>query len=122
VPRLAAAVAGRALLRLRSRLGATAVARRAFIERGNANLGFGATRGVFERELEVVAQVGAAKNTVAATPALRAENFTEDIAKRVGEAAKAFRAAAKSTRSGKARRCVDARVAGVARGGGTSRT
>src|SRR6185312_5686964 len=106
---LAAAVAGRALLRRRARLGAAAVAGRALLERGDADLRFGAARRVLERELEVVAQVGAAIHAVATAPAaLLAEDLAEDVAERVGEAAEAFGAARARAES---RGGIDARVA-----------
>src|SRR5437867_3791925 len=56
---LAAAVTRRTRLRLRARLRAAAVTRRAFVHRRNADLDLGAARRLLERQLEVVPQVGA---------------------------------------------------------------
>src|SRR5437660_7299460 len=92
---LALAVAGRAGLRLRSRLGAAAMASLAVLHRRNADLGFGAARRFFEREFEVVAKVGASKDAAAATAstALAAKNFAEDVPEGVGETAESLCAA-----------------------------
>src|SRR5450755_2939860 len=98
---LALAVAGRAGLGLRSRLGAAAMAGLALLHRRNADLGFGAARGLFQRKLEVVAKVGAPIDAVAATTraSLIAEDVAEDIAKSIGETAEAFGAAAEAART-----------------------
>ena len=69
------------------------MARRAFLEGGNANLGLCPARGIFESELEVVAEIGTAIHAVAAAAALRAEDLAEDVAECIGEAAEAFGAA-----------------------------
>jgi hypothetical protein len=52
---------------------------------------FGAARGLFERDLEVVAQVGAAIDVGAAAAATTAatEDVAEDVAEGIGEAAEA---------------------------------
>jgi len=93
-------VAGGALLGLRAGFRAAAVAGRALLERRDADLGLGAARDLLERELEVVAKVGAAIDAAAAPAALRAEDLAEDVAERVGEAAEALRpAAAEATRA-----------------------
>src|SRR4029077_1593698 len=96
----AAPVAGRALLGLSARLGAAAVAGCAFLHRRNADLRFGAARGLLEREFEVVTQVGAAVHPAAAAGALRAENLAEDVAERIGESAEALGAESTRARSG----------------------
>src|SRR6185436_12629843 len=57
---LAAPVTRVALLGLRPRLCAAAVAGRAFLERRDANLRFGAARRFLEAEFQVVAKIGAA--------------------------------------------------------------
>ena len=112
---LALTVAGGAGLGLRSRLGARAVAGRALLQRGDADLGFGAARRLFQRKLEVVAQIGAAIHAIAATPcaarARAAENLAEDVAERIGEPAEAFRSA-ETPRTGGAKPggSVDARM------------
>src|SRR5436190_10720616 len=87
------------------------MARRAFLEGGNANLGLGPARGIFESELEVVAQIGTTIHAVAAAAALRAEDLAEYVAECIGEAAEAFRArAAESPRAGEACRRIDTGV------------
>ena len=79
-------MAGLARLRLRAGLGAGPVARVAGLHRRNADLGFGAARRLFERDLEVVAQVRAAEDGRA--PAARAaEDLAEDVAEDVAEVA-----------------------------------
>jgi hypothetical protein len=84
---LTAAVAGRAGLRLGARLGACALQgsqARPWSECGSR---FGAARGLFERDFEVVAQVGAAIDvgaSAAAAAAAAAENFAEDVAEGIG--------------------------------------
>ncbi len=98
---LAMAVAGRALDRLGAGLGARAMAGLAFVQRRNADLGFGAARGFLQRDLEVVAQVGPAIHIGAAAAA--AEDVAEDVAERIRETAHAGRA-----RGG---RRIDSRVA-----------
>src|SRR5262249_53667534 len=57
---LALALAGGAGGGLGAGLGAAALAGAAFLEGGHADAGLGAARRVFQRDLEVVAQVGAA--------------------------------------------------------------
>src|SRR5438046_5086108 len=90
-------VAGGAGLGLRSRLGARAVAGRALLQRGDADLGFGAAGRLFQRQLEVVAQIRAAIHAIAAAPsaarARAAENLAEDVAECIGVPADAFRSA-----------------------------
>src|SRR5438270_12746693 len=78
---LALAVARRAGLGLRSRLGAAAMANLAVLHRRNADLGCGAGRCCFERQFEVVPKVGASKDADAATAsvALAAKKFAEDF-------------------------------------------
>src|SRR2546426_3550982 len=83
----------RTSLRRRAWLGARAMASRAFLHRRNANLGFGAACRFFERQLEVVTQIGATINAVATSSGAcgaAAKNFAEDIAKRIGKATEAF--------------------------------
>ena len=92
---LAVAAARRAADGLRAGLGAGAVARLALLQRRNADLGFGAARGFLERDLEVVAQIGAAIDVRAAAAA--AEDVAEDVAERVGEAAETGARAAPPT-------------------------
>ena len=81
----------------RTRLGlctgfrAAAVARLALLHRGNADLHVAAARSVLERQVEVVAQVGATIDAVTArAAALLAENLAEDVAECVGETAEAL--------------------------------
>src|SRR5207302_4498913 len=101
---LALTVTRGAGLGLRSRLGARAVAGRALLQRGDADLGFGAARRIFQRQLEVVAQIGAAIHAIAAAPsaarACATEDLAEDVAERVGEPAEAFRPAEAPRTSG----------------------
>ena len=61
------------------------------LERRDADLRLGAARRFLERQLEVVAKVGAAEHAVAAAAATLPEDLAEDVAERVGEAAEAFR-------------------------------
>src|SRR5688572_229096 len=110
---LASPAAARARLRLRAGLRSVAVARRALLERGDADLRFGAARRLLERKLEVVAQVGAAEHAVAAPASTLPEDLAEDVAERVGKAAKAFRTAA----SAKPLRGINAGVAELIVGG-----
>src|SRR2546421_6277776 len=85
---LALTMAGGAGLGLRPRLGARAVTGRALLQRGDADLGFGAARRLFQRQLEVVAQIGAPIHAIAAAPSTArariAENLAEDVAERIG--------------------------------------
>ena len=111
---LAVAVAGRAGLGLGAGLGAAAVAGAAFLDGGDADGLLGAARGFFQRDLEVVAQVGAAIDVraSAATAARAAKQVAEDVAEGVGKAAlEALRAGAC------AHRRVDAGVAVAVVGG-----
>jgi len=80
------------------------MARRALLHRRNADLGFGTARRFFERQLEIVAKVGASEDAGAATAgaALAAENLAEDVAEGVGETAEALRPAAEAARGAKA--------------------
>jgi hypothetical protein len=109
---LALSVAGRTGLGLRARLGPRPVAGRAILHRRNAYLCLGSARGFLERELEVVAQVGAAINAVAATaPAAPAENFAEDIAKSIGKPAEALGTRTARPRGAETGRRIDAGMA-----------
>src|SRR5450631_1062562 len=114
---LALPVARGASLGLSARFRAATVTRCAGLERRDANLGFRAARDFFQRQFEVVAQVRAAIDTAAAsapTTGLPAENFAENVAKGVGEAAEALLSGApESTRARGAEsgRRVDAGVA-----------
>ena len=67
-----------------------------FSQRGNADLRLLAARRLLERDLEVVAQVAAAVDLLAAARRGRgrAEDVAEDVAERLGEAAEALGAAA----------------------------
>ena len=82
---LAVAAARGTRRRLRAGLGARAFAGFAFLHRRNADARFGSARRVFERDLEVVAQIGAAKHRGARAPA--AEDVAEDVAEGIREAA-----------------------------------
>src|ERR1700737_3815861 len=97
---LTLAVARRAGLGLRSRFGAAAMTSLALLHRRNADLGFGAARCFFERQFEVVAKVGASKDSAAATAsaALAAKNLAEDVPKGTGKTAESLRPA-ESTRT-----------------------
>src|SRR5690606_23054956 len=77
---LAMTVTGRAGLDLGALLGAAAVAGCAFLHGRDADLGLGAACGFLERDLEVVAQVGAAVDIAAsaATAGATAEDVAED--------------------------------------------
>src|SRR5262249_2245309 len=89
---LALPVAGRAGLRLRAGFRPRAVTGFAGLHRRDADLRFGAARGLLERELEVVAQIGAAVHAAAACPSARAgaEDLAEDVAAGGGEPAEAI--------------------------------
>ena len=89
---LAVALAGTASDRLRTRLGAGAAAGAALLHGRHAQLRLGAARGLLERDLEVVAQVGAAVH-IAATAARLAEDVAEDVAEGIGKIGAAARAA-----------------------------
>jgi hypothetical protein len=93
---LAVAGAGGAGLGFAALLGALAVAGFAFGHGRDADAGFGAARGVFQRHFEVVAQVGAAIDvgTAAAALAATAEDVAEDVGEGVGKAAHAGAAGA----------------------------
>src|SRR6185503_19763493 len=82
---LAGAAAGGAGGRLGAGLGAAALAGFARGERGDADLGLEAVRRLLERELQVVAQVGAAEHGAAAA-AIAAEDVAEDVAEDIAEA------------------------------------
>src|SRR5512139_3076621 len=86
---LARAAAGGAGLRVRAGLGAGAVAGVALGERRDADLGLEAVRHLLERDLHVVAQVGAAEH-VRAAAARTAEDLAEDVAEDVAEAGRAL--------------------------------
>ena len=80
-PDAAAALAGRALLRLEARLGPCAVADLTGNRTGDADRRFGAAKGLFQREFEIEAQVLAARvGTSASARAIGAEHFLEDVA------------------------------------------
>ena len=64
---------------------ARTVAGRALGKRRNADLGLEAVRRLLERDFEVVAQVGAAKDVGSAAPRA-AEDLAEDVAEHVAEA------------------------------------
>jgi len=81
---LALAVAGGAGLGLGAGLRPRAVAGRACIHGGNADLGLGAVRRRLQRDLEVVAQIGAAVDVRAAAARL-AEDVAEDVAEGIGK-------------------------------------
>src|SRR5438105_1146270 len=82
---LAGAAAGGAGRRVRARPRAGSLAALAGRRAGNADLRVEAVRGLLERDLQVVAQIGAAKHRrAAATPG--AEDLTEDVAEDVAEA------------------------------------
>src|SRR5205085_3854062 len=108
---LASSVAGRTLLRFGARLRSGAVACLAGLHCRNANLDVRTSRRFFEREIQVVAKIGAAKHAVAAAASRLTEYFTEDVAECVGESSKAF-GTAEAPRAGCADsgRWIDARV------------
>src|SRR5690606_25520423 len=93
---LAMTVTGRAGLDLGALLGAAAVAGCAFLHGRDADLGLGAACGFLERDLEVVAQVGAAVDIAAsaATAGATAEDVAEDVGEGIGETARATAEAA----------------------------
>ena len=71
---------------LRARRGAAALAGLAFAERREFDLGVVAEHGLLEIELQVVAQIGAAKHLPPAAPTAAedvAEHVAEDVAERV---------------------------------------
>src|ERR1700730_3018937 len=110
---LTLAVARRAGLGLRSRFGAAAMTSLALLHRRNADLGFGAARCFFERQFEVVAKVGASKDSAAATAsaALATKNFAEDVPEGIGETAESLRAAESArTRGAETGRRIDTGV------------
>ena len=109
---LAMAVAGRAFGRLGAGLGAAAVAGLAFLQRRDADLGFGAARGFLETDLEVVAQIGAAIDVGASAPA--AEDVAEDVTERIRESAHARSTCARHRR-------IDAGMAVLVIGGALGR-
>src|ERR1700694_91591 len=94
-PHLAGASAGRAGGGLRAGSSAAAFAALAHRHAGKTDLGFEAVRRLLQRDLEVVAQVGAAEHRGAAAGARApaAEDLAEDIAEDVAEAAHARGAA-----------------------------
>ncbi len=85
---LAGAAAGRAGGGLGAGPGAAPFADLAYGHRRNADLGLEAVRRLLQRDLEVVAQIGAAEHCRAAAAAA-AENLAEDVAENVAEAAHA---------------------------------
>src|SRR6266853_5081593 len=102
---LALTFAGRAGSRLRAGLGPRSLAGVAILVSRNANPGLGAARRLFQRDLQVVTQVGSAvyRRTTAAG---LVEDIPEDIAESVGEAREAGGPAASHARAR-----VDSRVA-----------
>ena len=84
--------------------------------RRDADLGLGAARRLLQRDLEVVAQVGAAVDAVAARRRAAAEDLAEDVAEGVGEAAEALGPAPRARRA-EARRRIDAGMAELVVGG-----
>src|SRR5438445_2178294 len=80
---LTMAIASRACDGRRPRLGATAVAGFANVHRRDANFCFGSTGCLFERNLEVVTQIGAAIDIGVSASA--AEEIAEYVAERVGK-------------------------------------
>src|SRR5258706_1988376 len=86
---LAGAAAGRAGLGLAAGARAAAFARLARGHAGNADLGLEAVRRLLQRDLEVVAQVGAAEHGRASAAGAAAEDLAEDVAEDVAEAAHA---------------------------------
>src|SRR5690606_6202282 len=89
-PHLAHALAGGAGFRLGARFRAGAVARLARHGGGNGDGLRPPAVGVFQRDFEIVAQVGAAHRAGAvAAPAAAAHEFIEDVLENVGEAAAA---------------------------------
>ncbi|ELA00912.1 NAD-specific glutamate dehydrogenase [Cupriavidus sp. HMR-1] len=98
---LAHAVTGRAGFNRRTRLGAIAVAVFAIVPVRHADLRLVAMRGLLQRDLHAVAQVGATVGLRAAATASAAgclaEDVAEDIAERFREATAAKPAAAEST-------------------------
>jgi hypothetical protein len=90
-PDLARSVAGRAGDRLGARLGAGAFAGAALVHGRNADARIGAARRLFERDLEVVAQICAAIDAAPAAAAAPpsagiAEDFAEYVAEGIAEA------------------------------------
>ena len=83
-------VAGVAGFRLRAGLGTGAFAGRAFIQAGNADLGFGAARRLLKRDIHVVSEICTAIHLLATAPAAPAKNFAENIAKGFRETAHSF--------------------------------
>src|SRR5882762_6156474 len=89
-PHLSGATAGRAGGRLRTWARAAALAALAYRHARDADLGLEAVRRLLERDLEVVAQVGAAEHGGAsAAGASAAEDLAENVAEDVAEAAHA---------------------------------
>src|SRR3954471_8415335 len=82
---LALAVTRRTGNRLAAGLGTTTLASVALLQRGDANAGLGTSRGLFQRNFQVVTQVGSAIDIGAR--ATTAENVAENIAKCIGETA-----------------------------------
>src|SRR5687767_4671886 len=82
---LTVAVAAGTFGRLRAGLGASAFAGAAFLKCRDAYACFGAARGFFERDFEVVAQIGTAVDARTLAPAT--EDVAEDIAERIAKAA-----------------------------------
>src|SRR5690606_19936827 len=81
---LAMALAGRAGDRLRAGLGAGAVAGLAGNRRGHADLGRLALEAVFQRDLEIVAQVGTAIGARAPAAGAAAHELAEQVGEDVG--------------------------------------
>src|SRR6266542_147147 len=98
-PQTAAAMAGRALLRLGAGLGATALAGLAGDRRRHAHRGFGAAIGLLKRDLEIEAQILAAHVGASAAAALAAgtEHLLEDVAEYRAEIEALGAAAERST-------------------------
>jgi len=97
---LAAALAGRTGFRLRARLGAGALAGLAGFHRRDADLGLGAEGGLFEGDLNVVAQVRTTIDVRPSAACAAAKNFVENSAKGVGESATAAKTAKAAAHAG----------------------
>ena len=109
-PHFAAAVARRALLRLRSRLGAAAVAGRAFLERGNADLGLGAARRFLEARARGCS-AGRRRDRRRCRGRRAARRRSRRRCRRTHRRSRrSLPAAAESARAGEARRRIDARM------------
>src|SRR5258706_3499791 len=102
----AGAVAGAARLGTRAGLGTAAMAGLAVVPRRHANVGRESSGRLFERDLHVVAQIGAAKSAAAGSTARTrrtAENVAENVAEGIGKIAEALAAATAKAAAGRAR-------------------